>query len=177
MYRRNNTFLGAVFVGLGILFLLSNMNILHLNYDIFNIGFLISRLWPLLFLIIPGLAFHYGFLTGKSRDAGLLVPGGILLVTGITCQLSYTFNVWHIMWPGFILAVSVGLFELYMFGSREKGLLIPVSILGGLSLIFFSMTLSWWFDYSFKRYMVPVLLIIIGLVLLFKNRPFRGSFK
>ena len=41
------------------------------------------------------------------------------------------------MWPGFILAVAVGLFEFYWFGSRNKWILIPINILAVLSMLFF----------------------------------------
>ncbi|KAA2301789.1 hypothetical protein FY526_23215, partial [Clostridioides difficile] len=45
---------------------------------------------------------------------------------------------WSTMWPGFILAVAVGLFELYWFGGRNKWLLIPINILTVISLLFFA---------------------------------------
>jgi len=158
---------GLVLILIGIAFLLRNFGIFEIYFDIFDIGFLFSRFWPM-FLIIPGLIFHYSYFTAKTQDAGLLVPGGILLVMGLTCQISMLFGIWSYMWPGFILAVAVGLFELYLFGSREKGLLIPVFILGGLSLIFFAMSLG---RISFLRlYLIPAILIFGGLLILFRNR-------
>ena len=30
----------------------------------------------------------------------------------------------------FLLGIAVGLFELYLFGNHDKGLLVPVAILG-----------------------------------------------
>lgn len=166
--RRNGTMIvGLVLILIGIAFLLRNFGIFEIYFDIFDIGFLFSRFWPM-FLIIPGLIFHYSYFTAKTQDAGLLVPGGILLVMGLTCQISMLFGIWSYMWPGFILAVAVGLFELYLFGSREKGLLIPVFILGGLSLIFFAMSLG---RISFLRlYLIPAILIFGGLLILFRNR-------
>jgi len=174
MNRMGNAIIGAVFVLLGVLFLLYNFNILNYNGDIFSFGFLISKFWAVLFLIIPGIAFHSIFFSGKDRDAGVLVPGGILLVVGLTCQLSTLFNAWGVLWPGFILSPAVGLFELYMFGKREKGLLIPVFILGGLSLIFFySFSMHWLFGNLFRQVFIPALLVLLGLLVIFKNR--RGG--
>ncbi|HEX3029707.1 MAG TPA: hypothetical protein VHT34_10485, partial [Clostridia bacterium] len=73
-------------------------------------------------------------------------------------------------WPGYILSVAVGLFELYLFGNREKGLLIPVAILGITSLIFFeNMTLRWFFDLKLKNLIVAAALIILGLSIIFKS--------
>ncbi len=77
----------------------------------------------------------------------MLVPGGVLLVVGLVNQISFMFNIWHILWPGFVFAPAFGLFELYWFGKKEKGLLVPVGILTALSLIFFASSvkeaLSW----------------------------------
>lgn len=166
MHKKGNLILGLFFVIIGILFLLDNLNILSIKFDI---GFFFVNFWPL-FVIIPGLAFHYAFFAGRNRDAGLLVPGGILLIIGLTLQISQIFNIWHITWPGYILAVAVGLYELYLFGSRERGLLIPVGILGGLSVIFFvSFSVKEILGFGISKILVPVVLIIIGLSVLSKG--------
>jgi hypothetical protein len=168
MKKHNGSMIiGFILILIGILYLLSNFGIFEIYFDIFDIGFLFSRFWPM-FIIILALVFHYAFFTGKSSDAGLLVPGGILLTIGMTCQISMLFDLWEYLWPGFILAVAVGLFELYFFGSKEKGLLIPVFILGGLSLIFFTISLG---RISFLRiYLIPIILILGGLLIVVKNR-------
>jgi len=172
--RRGNMIGGAILIAIGILFLLKNMNILNYNVDIFSLGFLFSHFWALIFLMIPGIIFHLGFFSSERRNAGLLVPGGILLFVGATCQISTLFGLWNITWPGFIMAVAFGLFELYLFGGRKKGLLIPVCILGGISLIFFvPLTLGWIFDFASRRLFVPVILVLIGLAMIFG----RGSYK
>lgn len=166
--RRNGTMIiGLVLILIGIAYLLRSFGIFEIYFDIFDIGFLFSTFWPL-FIIIPGLIFHYSFFTAKTSDPGLLVPGGILLVIGLTCQISMLFGIWEYMWPGFILSVAVGLFELYIFGSREKGLLIPVFILGGLSLVFFAISLGriW----LLRTYLIPAVLILGGLLIVIKNR-------
>lgn len=89
--------------------------------------------------MIPlGLFFHWLYFSMIGRGVGLLVPGGLLLTVGIVCQIAMLFNNWGTMWPGFILAVAVGLFELYWFGGRNKWLLIPINILTVISLLFFA---------------------------------------
>lgn len=166
--RRSGTMIvGLVLILIGVAYLLNNFGIFEIYFDIFDIGFLFSTFWPM-FLIIPGLIFHYSYFTAKTSDAGLLVPGGILLVMGLTCQISMLFGAWEYMWPGFILSVAVGLFELYLFGPKEKGLLIPVFILGGLSLIFFAISLGR--ITILRLYLVPAILIIGGLMIVFRNR-------
>lgn len=173
MNRRNNVVMGAIFVILGVLFLLNNLKIFNMHYSIFNIGYVISRFWPFLFLIIPGLAFHYAFFTGRKKEAGLLVPGGILLGIGITFQINMIFGWWNVLWPAYIMAVAVGLFELYVFGNREKGLLVPVGILGSLSIIFFAKEL---FSFSAGKLLIPVIFIAIGLSIIFGGRLDKKDF-
>jgi len=159
--KNNSRFVwGIILVCLGCLLILSNLGVIP------SIGRLIGLFWPLI-LIFMSLMFHVGYYTNRN-NVGLLVPGGILLTVGIVCQASMLWNLWGFLWPGFILAPAVGLFELYIFGNREKGLLIPVAILSGLSLIFFTGNIRM-LGVLF-RYSIPIALILIGAVILFKNR-------
>ncbi len=169
--NKSGKILGTIFVILGVLFLLKNFNIMDPFFQLFSLGNLIGKFWPSLFLLIPGLLFHYGFFSGRRKDPGLLVPGGILLVLGVVFQINMLFGAWDITWPAYIFAVAFGLFELYAFGNREKGLLVPVGILGGLSVIFFfSFSMKELFDLSTRQYLVPAILIVIGLLVLFGGR-------
>jgi hypothetical protein len=71
--------------------------------------------------------------------------------------------------------VAFGLFELYIFGDREKGLLIPVGILGGLSfLFFFSFSLSKLLSFNTGPYAMPLLLIGVGLIVMSSGKKTRG---
>jgi hypothetical protein len=176
MNKKNNRVIGLVFVLLGILFLLKNMNII--NFDIFDIGFIFANFWPAIFLIFPSILIHSVFFAGKNKDAGILVPAGILLVVGLTCQISTLFGGWGISWPGYLLAVAVGLFELYLFGNKDKGLLIPVVILGGISIVFFNwLTFRWIFGSQFSRFIIPAVLVIFGLLIMFRNGSHKNDFK
>lgn len=167
MQNRSNFVFGFILVIIGVTFLLRNMNII--NFDI-NIGFIFAYFWPM-FIIIPGLIMHLSYFGGRNVDPGILVPGGILLTVGATLQVSMLFNIWDITWPGYILAVAVGLFELYLFGTRDKALLIPVGILGGLSLIFIvTISIPLALDHSIGQYVVPIVLVLVGAALIFKDR-------
>ena len=176
MVKKNNIVVGLIFVLLGILFLLKNVNII--NFNILDIGSIIANFWPAMFLILPSVLMHSVFFTGKNKDAGILVPAGILLVVGLTCQVSMLFGIWGISWPGYLLAVAVGLFELYLFGNRDKGLLIPVIILGGLSVVFFNwFSFKWLFGVQYSRFVIPAILVIFGLLIIFKNSGHKNEFK
>lgn len=132
-------------------------------------GTIFGYYWPSMFVIPLGLFFHWLFfsITGP-RAAGLLIPGGILFTAGIVCQIAMLFGSWGVMWPGFILAVAVGLFEFYWFGGRNRYLLIPINILTVLSLLFFSVfTLGTLFNYLVvSGPILAIALIAIGALML-----------
>lgn len=166
--NKTNRIIGGIIIAIGVLFLLGNMNIIDIGF--LSFGYIISRFWPTLFLILPGVFFHMGFFGGRNRNPGLLVPGGIFLVLGVTFQINMLLGGWDILWPLYIFSVAFGLFELYIFGNREKGLLIPVGILTGLSLIFFmAFSLNGLLGFNARPFIVPAILIIIGISVLRKG--------
>ncbi|TXC91515.1 hypothetical protein FS935_07710 [Metabacillus litoralis] len=155
---------GIFLVGIGILFSLQSIGLID-NFWSFS--------WPLLLLFVS-IGFHLGFfLSGaKKQQAGLLVPGGILFVLSILFMFEEMTN-WSFSeytWPFYIFAVAIGLFELWLFGGREFGLLIPIFILFGLSFVFIIQNLFTFNVLSFW----PAILIIVGLFLIF-GRTSRTS--
>lgn len=168
--NKNAKWFGSILVIVGVLFLLQNFNIFNI-WEYINIGYILGHFWPAIFLMLPGFIFHVSFFSGKERDAGILVPGGILLVLGAAFQINMLFGGWDITWPIYIFAVAFGLFELYAFGNRDKGLLIPIGILGGLSVIFFlSFSLNRLLSFNTKPFVLPVILIGIGLLVFFNGK-------
>ncbi|MCM3700873.1 hypothetical protein [Paenibacillus macerans] len=113
--------------------------LLFFRKEAISAGTIFGQFWPTLFVIPVGLFFHWMYFSMTNRRAtGLLIPGGILFTAGLVCQLATLFDSWQYLWPGFILAPAVGLFEFYWFGDRNKYLLIPINILTVLSLLFFA---------------------------------------
>ncbi|HPC99738.1 MAG TPA: DUF5668 domain-containing protein [Acetivibrio sp.] len=118
---------GLVFIFIGGLLLCDSI------FDV-NI-FSISRLWPMIILVL-GLIFEFSYFVGK-KSPGLLVPGGILTVTGFLF-LFESFTGWYFSkytWPIYIISVAFGLFQLYLFSGKPKGLLIPISVLTTVSVV------------------------------------------
>lgn len=119
-------------------------------------------LWPFVFFIpITALVIAYV----KDRDAGVIIPVTILSVI-MLLFLSITLGVFswgdiRWLWPVFILAPGLGLLFFYlMTGMKNSGVLIPASILTGLSVLFMAGIGRYW----------PVIIIIIGLIILLKSR-------
>jgi len=134
----------------------------------FGVGTIIGYLWPSLFVIPLGLLFHWMYFSvTEKRGTGLLIPGGILVMAGTVCQIAMLFDGWSFMWPGFIFAVAVGLFEFYFFGKQNKWLLIPIMILTGLSVLFFTVfSIGSLFTQFAEQPLIAGLLIIIGAFML-----------
>ena len=140
--------------------------------ETFDVGDVFEYFWPSIFIIPLGLFFHWLYfgVTGR-RGVGVLVPGGILLTVGVVCQISMLYDIWEVMWPGFILAVAVGLFELYWFGGRNRWLLIPINILTVLSLLFFAVfSIGSLFSYLSGKPYIAVILIVVGAFILMSRK-------
>jgi len=154
---RNSYSVGVALIGLAVVLLLGKLGVFH---------FVGSILWPL-FILVPGLLFHALFFS-RIWPAGVLVPGGILT----TYALMFLFcNVvgWGAMsylWPGFILGVAVGLYELHLFGrNAERGVLIAAMILAGVAVGLFGMTLL----FKLGVYVIVLLLVLAGVFMIMRK--------
>lgn len=148
---------GVIMIIIGLLLLLMNFNLIDFDFN---------YIWPL-FILLPGLIFEFSYFTTK-KDPGLLVPGGILITISLLFYVNNLYG-WDLMdrlWPVFPLAVAIGLFQLYIFGPRDTGVLIASSIVGGFALISLCFTI---FSISFDL-VLPAFLIIIGIIIIFSNK-------
>lgn len=158
--NKKSTVAGIILIAAGVILLIG-------KFGVFRSG--AANLWPV-FLLIPGLFFHY-LRFGQGVHAGVLVPGGILLTYSVmffTCNLIG----WHAMaflWPGFLFGVAVGLFEAYFFDpDKPRGLLTASGILAIISAVFFGFTLAAWGG----TYLIALAMIAAGLAMLIR-RPRR----
>ncbi|WP_054950204.1 hypothetical protein [Numidum massiliense] len=157
----------------GVLLMLLGVYMLFNRGEIDGVGTMFALFWPSMFVIPLGLFFHWMYFSLLDRrGVGVLVPGGILLTTGIVFQVATLVDGWSYMWPGCIFAVAVGLFELYWFGGRHKGLLIPIAILTAVSLLFFVVfsvgTLLTHASIAWP--IVPIAIMILGIAMLFGRK-------
>lgn len=155
--KTSSTITGVIIIIIGVLLLLMNFDLIDFDFD---------YIWPM-FILLPGLIFELSYFSTR-KDPGLLVPGGILTTIGLLFYINNLYG-WHLMdrlWPIFPLAVAIGLFQLYLFGPKDTGVLIASSIVGGFALISLSFTL---FSISFDL-VFPVLLIAIGCLVIFNNK-------
>ena len=157
--KMSDMVIGVGLVILGILFLSENFG--YLSFDFQNV-------WPV-FVLLAGVGFWIGFYQDR-KNYGLLMPGSILIIYGILFLYS-SVEGWYLMsywWPIFILGPGIGFFMMYIFGEKEKGMLIPASILTGISVLFLIGYSGIW------RYW-PVIMIVVGLVLIFRYQLNRDK--
>ena len=150
---------GLLFLGIGVL----------LIFGVFDDRNIWEYIWPL-FILIPGLSMELDFFTRRnSNNAGELVPGGILMVLGVFFYFNIftNFSYMDLLWPIFILAPAFGLFQLYYFGKRDRGLLVPVGILSVIGLIFLLANIT---TTAIGGSVIGVVFILIGLLIIFKKR-------
>jgi hypothetical protein len=155
----------------GIILILLGLALFSTRGVFIDTGYVFGYFWPSMFVIPLSVFFHWMYFGLTSRKGvGVLIPGGILFVTGIVCQISMLFDVWEYTWPGFIMAVAVGLFEFYWFSGRNKWLLIPINILGVISILFFSIFTAGALFNGIGRPLIAVALIGLGLLLFFNKK-------
>jgi len=155
--KKVNYLFGLLLLFIGVLLILANFGVIEIVWD---------NLWPL-FVLIAGILFELSYFIYR-KDAGLLVPGGILTTYGLLFLVNVKYG-WHLMedlWPIFPLGVAIGLFQLFLFGGREKGLLIPVGILGVISLFFLINNLLF-VDF---RLLAGIVLVVVGIWVIFKKK-------
>ncbi|CAM3294810.1 hypothetical protein EDM52_10750 [Brevibacillus invocatus] len=159
-------FFGYVLIGLGVIFVLATYSGIEMNMGV---------LWPA-FLLIPAIGFHiFFFMNPHPKRAGLLVPGGILLVYAplfFFSQLLFDGDMSG-TWPFFLIGPAFGLLELYIFGGRNHALLIPISILTVVASIFLAANLL----SSQLGGILGIVLIACGGFLLFRKKKDNYSMK
>ncbi|MBO8140362.1 MAG: hypothetical protein H0Z22_07855 [Thermosipho sp. (in: Bacteria)] len=147
----------------GIIFLLLGAFLIISNF--FNIEFSWNYIWPI-FILLPGLNFELDYYF-KRKNAGVLVPGGLLTTIGILFYLCafFGYNILDFLWPTFILAPAIGIFQLFL-ATKKRSLIVPVFILGGLSLIFYIEELIeinvWSYIFGFGLIILGFITILLG---------------
>ncbi|MFD0692780.1 LiaI-LiaF-like domain-containing protein [Paenibacillus sp. GCM10027628] len=154
---RNSYSIGILLIAVAVVLLLGKLGVFH---------FIASFFWPLV-LLIPGLLFHFLFFN-RTLPAGVLVPGGILTTYALMffyCNI-FGWSSMSYLWPGFILGVAVGLYELHLFDhNSDRGVLIGAMVLGIIAAVFFGMTLL----FKLGIYVIALLLVLAGVVLIFRR--------
>lgn len=160
--KNKSYFWGLILIVFGMLIILARVFGIHMLRP--------WEMWPL-FILLPGLGFEFAYFSTK-RNPGILVPGGILTTIGclfiFEIMTRWTFSAYT--WPIYILAVAIGLFQLYWFGEKQSALLIPIGILTAVAIVsFWSMIFGNFFSWMNKSLVFPILLIVLGICLIIRK--------
>ena len=157
--------IGIILIVVGLLFALGTTDVFLFSW---------GALWPI-FLLIPSLVFHGAFFMSRTRsNAGLLVPGGVLLVLSLLFFWCNIFG-WDWMgslWPVVMLAPALGRVEMYLFGGGSPGLLIPVVILSVTALAFLGFNVLTGIFGS----VIGVILVLVGVYIVFFSKKKEDRF-
>jgi hypothetical protein len=170
--NKSYSMIGLLLVAVGALLLVMKsifgINILELDTGDF---------WVFIVLLV-GLSFELSFFITGSKP-GLLIPGGIIT----TIALLFMFEVvtdWNFSeytWPVYIFSVAVGLFQMYLFSKREKGLLISSMIVAGVAAFFMAcMILSEITSLVKPSFFIPFALIASGVAIFASGRSKRSQY-
>jgi len=122
-HHHRGGFLGFALVLIGLLFLLSSLDLWRFHWS--------------QFLIIIGLFFCAAAFT--SHDRGPIFPGSIILLIGLFFLLRHNDllnDPMFYMWPIFLLIIGAAFLLLYIFRPNDWGLIIPGGALILIGLLF-----------------------------------------
>lgn len=164
MEKRGSIIGGIILILLGTFFLL--LQFFPGLADLFNL----SQQWPLI-IIGTGILFLFGALFGNPP---LAVPGMIISGTGFILyyqNATGNWSSWAYIWSLYPVFVGIALMLMHTLqgswrqGLREGGSLV---LIGGVLFIVFA---GFFNGFGFAGRLWPILIIIGGLWLLWKNRP------
>ena len=156
MNRNVKRFWGFVLVIVGVLSVLN-------YYDIININ--LWELWPLVILAL-GLMFEVWYFISIKKEAGLLVPGGILITIASNFIICIMVRGPVKNLPGFAVrsAPGIGLLQMYLFGEKILGVLVASLVLLSIGGFFLLINMSIFINFGLG---FAVVLILIGGFLIF----------
>lgn len=149
MMNRETLFPGMVLLGLGVYFLLRQLEIPAIdNY----------LSWPVIVMVV-GLAFIISSFFG--RDKGAVVPGGITFFIGVHFFALEHISEWPDHWSMYPGAVGMG-FLLSFLRTLEIGYLVPSGILLAFPILLLGFQGEQWIQHWW-----PMALIVLGLFMVF----------
>ena len=137
----------------------------------------LTQIWPL-FIILLGIALLSQNAAERRRRAGLTFVGTLLLLHGIFFLL-ITFRIgrlsWvdmQLLWPLLLVFIGASFLMAYIVGDfREKALLVPMYILGGIGMFGLPVTLGTVQTIAFRNSLRLWPLALLLLIIAVTSRP------
>lgn len=107
----------------------------------------------------------------NRRDTGSLVIAGILTVYGLFFLIN-AITAWkysHMLNFAYPLGIGIGFLESYVMGDRRNSILLIAIVLLVISFYKFLDNMLPNFAINYRYYIIPALLVVIGIVVIFKG--------
>ncbi|GGF06692.1 putative membrane protein YsxD [Halobacillus andaensis] len=158
--KKQNAFAGYLLIGLGIYFLLRQLNIPY---------FSAFYSWPTILIIIGAAFLLHSYLT---KDYSNIIAGVILLGLGLHFHSKDRYSFWIDHWA--IYPMIVGFAFLLKYIKTKSGILPALVLLGLAGFGLFSTSNPSWFSFiytliSWIEQFWPIVLVILGIYLLKKR--------
>lgn len=161
MLKKQNFFIGYLFIGIGAFFLLKQLKI-PIFTDFYS--------WPTLLIIIGLALIIYSY---RLKEYHSLFSGTLILGLGIHFHGMTHYHFWIDHWAMYTLIVGIAFIIRSL--KTKKGFLIGLAFVSISLIIIFSIKLPAWFDwvYSVVGYIEnywPLALIILGIYFLRRKK-------
>ncbi|MFC7321055.1 LiaI-LiaF-like domain-containing protein [Halobacillus campisalis] len=155
--KKQNSFAGYLLIGLGIYFLLRQLNIPYFSQ---------FYSWPTILIIIGAAFLIHSYV---SKDYTNILPGFILTGLGVHFHGQNHYSFWIDHWAMYPLIIGIGF--LLKYSKTKSGILPALGLLGLAGFGFFSTSNPGWFSFFYTltgwiEQFWPVVLIAAGLFLM-----------
>lgn len=129
-----------------------------------------------LILIVLGLIFIY--LYYSKKNIGFLIPGAILISLGCYIFLMDNFNTGK-LWPSFFILLGFAFYFIYftaLYGKENWPLVVGTLLMMiGIVFLAFSYGILDWRIWKYYKYVWPLFLIFLGVLLLLNTIKSKGA--
>ncbi|MGB4588542.1 MAG: hypothetical protein WBI17_04820 [Clostridiaceae bacterium] len=163
MRNRTSYYIGLILIIIGVAAL---YNSFFLN-DLFSM----RNLWPL-FILIPGLFMEIDYFSNfRQRDASVLIPGGILTLTGTYFLIKQFLPIMDELTGAiFMVIIGLSLLQFYAAKPKDRGILviaIALILIGGfIGYARYVGELPYWMNFETVR---ALAILLVGVYLVFRT--------
>jgi len=163
MRNRTSYYIGLILIIIGVAALYNSFFLNNL--------FTMRNLWPL-FILVPGLFMEIDYFSNfRQRDASILIPGGILTLTGTYFLLKQFLPIMDELTGAiFMVIIGLSLLQFYAAKPKDRGILviaIALILIGGfIGYARYVGEFPYWMNFDTIR---ALAILLVGIYLVFRT--------